>query len=416
MQDSSLEASFDISYRETSSYEDDGGAAKDNHRHIRRKRKRVVNSLAIPAAILLVIWVLCQLQYYIDDRIVDKRHRNKAHVKKLTKTFQSKESEGDDETLIENDGVKSKYRWIDLRQVPPIENSRQWFKKYINNKFESHRSDYKLDYFDKELEWESLADEAGDKAPTVDYTKIEYVFPKPVLTPPRGGAYPPLEPMETLFKNWPQEDIDSPPSPFVEKLQHFDFNDPEQMEAALKYRDLEFPFKIYNIPEIDAAGEKWTDEYLAYHFDRKRSFMKRHLPNVEAEAKYGSMPPSSGKAQFSVDSFFAFFVSKNWDVRTIGSPPTMDTDLTYAKWAKHARYADAVGLEPNEPHYYWQSGVPQSERNRPKKEWTMISHDLPSFSDTEPNFFSFNPEMQKGIQCRFGERVSCLGMQNFHFW
>lgn len=34
----------------------------------------------------------------------------------------------------------------------------------------------------------------------------------------------------------------------------------------------------------------------------------------------------------------------------------------------------------------------------------MISVDLPSFSDTEPNFISFNPAEAKGIQCRFGER------------
>ena len=34
----------------------------------------------------------------------------------------------------------------------------------------------------------------------------------------------------------------------------------------------------------------------------------------------------------------------------------------------------------------------------------MISVDLPSFSDPNPNFISFNPEEAKGIQCRFGER------------
>lgn len=89
----------------------------------------------------------------------------------------------------------------------------------------------------------------------------------------------------------------------------------------------------------------------------------------------------------------------------MGPPPTKDTDLTFAKWAKHARYADAVGLEPNQVHYYYQSGVPPNEKEQAKSTWTMISADLPSFSVTEPNFFSFHPEEQKGIQCRFGERV-----------
>ena len=36
----------------------------------------------------------------------------------------------------------------------------------------------------------------------------------------------------------------------------------------------------------------------------------------------------------------------------------------------------------------------------------MIAHDLSLFNthESNPNFFSFNPKEQKGIQCRFGER------------
>lgn len=52
------------------------------------------------------------------------------------------------------------------------------------------------------------------------------------------------------MRRWPQGDIDSPPQPFVEQLQHFDYLDPVQMEAALKYRNTEFPFKVYNVPEV----------------------------------------------------------------------------------------------------------------------------------------------------------------------
>jgi len=187
-------------------------------------------------------------------------------------------------------------------------------------------------------------------------------------------------------------------------LQHFDFNDPEQMEAAVRYRDLEFPFKVYNIPEIDAAGEKWTDEYLTYHFDRVNGSKRKYFLSNEAKQKYGDIPASSGKAQYSQDSFFAFFNAQHWDVDALGEPPTLDTDMSFDKWAKHARYADAVGLAPDEVHYYWQSGVSRSEIKGHKSGWTMISNDLPSFSDLDGNFFLFEPENQKGIQCRFGER------------
>ena len=88
----------------------------------------------------------------------------------------------------------------------------------------------------------------------------------------------------------------------------------------------------------------------------------------------------------------------------MGPPPTLDVDFSFAKWAKHARYADAVGLEPDEKHYYWQSGVPKTERLSDKNTWTFVSRDLPGFSDPEPTFFGFLPPKQQGIQCRFGER------------
>ena len=60
-----------------------------------------------------------------------------------------------------------------------------------------------------------------------------------------------------------------------------------------------------------------------------------------------------------------------------------------------------------------EAGVAMEERYKPRRQWGMISRDLPSFSSRKPTFFGFNPKEQKGIQCRFGERVSgiimCLG-------
>lgn len=61
-------------------------------------------------------------------------------------------------------------------------------------------------------------------------------------------------------------------------------------------------------------------------------------------------------------------------------------------------------MEPGRPHFYWQSGVPKEERHLPKSQWTFVSRDLPSFSSPTETFFVFEPQSQKGIQCRFGER------------
>lgn len=400
--------------------DDDGGAAKGNERLNRRRRRQIIDIISLPLGIALIIGFLINVQHHLNNKMANKRMRNKILLEHMKGNFQG-QNDGDDGNVnhgqrnhragYDNDEPKAKHRWIDLRQLPPLSNGKEWAKKYLDSGdtsiHENRRSDFRVKYLNEELWWESQAEEAGDNPPTVDYTKIEYEYPQHIFDPPNDGSYPPLEPMENLFKRWPQEDIDSPPTPFVEKLQHFDFGDPRQMEAALKYRELEVPFKVYNIPEIDAAGEKWTDEYLSYHFDRGY-YMRGKNGSRESKNKFGDIPRSSGKAQFSVDSFFAFFIPKNWNVAKMGPPPTMDTDLTFEKWAKHARYADAVGLAPNEVHYYYQSGVPPSERKEPKATWTMISVDLPSFSDPNPTFFSFNPKEQKGIQCRFGERVSCM--------
>ena len=156
----------------------------------------------------------------------------------------------------------------------------------------------------------------------------------------------------------------------------------------MRYRDLELPFKVYNVPEVKKAGSKWTDEYVGSHFN----------------GKVAGMPSSNGVAQQSVDHFFAFHRPASWDVDVLGDPPSLDLSWSFDKWARHAVYADEVGLPVNETHYYWQSGVSREERLRPKKDWTFVSRDLPSFSSPNPTFFGFNPPEQKGIQCRFGER------------
>jgi hypothetical protein len=88
----------------------------------------------------------------------------------------------------------------------------------------------------------------------------------------------------------------------------------------------------------------------------------------------------------------------------MGSPPTKDNNFSFERWSNHAKYADTVRLNPSEVHYYWQAGVTETELKQTETKWSMIAKDLPSFSDTDPNFISFNPNSRKGIQCRFGER------------
>lgn len=229
-----------------------------------------------------------------------------------------------------------------------------------------------------------------ERGPLLDFTKHAYEYPEKQYELPPLGKYPPLAPMRELMDAWPQDDIDHPPSPYREQLIHFDYTDPRDLEAARLFRDAKLPFKLTNVPEVAAAGLKWTDEYVTLNFD-----------GGPTRTPY---PRAEGTCQESSDNFFAFFAVGDWPVHKLGVPPTRNNDYTYAKWAEHARYADASSLHPHQPHFYWQAGVDRGERHMPMSQWTFISRDLPSFSSPTETFFVFEPESQKGIQCRFGER------------
>jgi hypothetical protein len=118
----------------------------------------------------------------------------------------------------------------------------------------------------------------------------------------------------------------------------------------------------------------------------------------------------------------------------MGLPPTRNNDWGFETWSRHARYADAVGLAPDQPHFYYQAGVYPEElllknnknnkNNQPPAaaaaaedvdQRSFIARDLPIFSsttttthdddaETASELFFVVPNQQKGIQCRFGER------------
>lgn len=228
------------------------------------------------------------------------------------------------------------------------------------------------------------------QGPIVDYTQHSYQYPDKMYQLPTLGEYPELTPLGDLMDAWPQDEIDHPPTPIKEALLHFDYNDPKDLEAAKLFRDANLPFKLVNVPEVLEAGEKWTDDYVASNFDGRP--YKHHYPLA------------SGTCQESPNNFFAFFAKAGWSVEQMGLPPSRNNDYTFAEWAKHAHYADAVALQANKPHLYYQAGVDKEERHLDKRQWTFISRDLPSFSSPTETFFVFSPEDQKGIQCRFGER------------
>lgn len=377
-------------------YSDDGGSGKDDIRLVRRQRNHWRNTAFL--FFTLVVVLLIHLQQEGHDKKVG--HPKYRHGLDGANNSDEHNDHGEKHYEYHRGGSAKRpehYRWSDARMLPPIPGKDEedlvfaTLKKALDKKEKVRKADMRIRYNGKVLDWDSETDDevtGNHVGPAVDYTKLDYTYPDVVTKLPPLGEYPPMELLGEVLERFPQDDIDNPPQPFVENLLHFDYSDPVERAMAKKIRKMELPFKVYNVPEFDEAGIKWTDEYVSDQFDGKSH----------------GIPRGHGHAQESEDNFFCFFRADNWNVNIMGQPYTMDVDFTFAKWAKHARYADKVSLPPTEKHYYWQAGVAKKERFSPKEKWSFISRDLPSFSSPDQTWFGWNPKKAQGIQCRFGER------------
>jgi hypothetical protein len=254
-------------------------------------------------------------------------------------------------------------------------------------------------------EWEALKKVSSGKdeqythqTDMVDYTHNRlYEYPPLHLHPPHPNSnngsfgYPPLQPLQRIFEQWPQHQdlLQDNLHTIQEQLQHFDVQNETQLQAAELYRNLQLPFKLTHVHELQAASHKWTDEYVSQQFDVPES---NHTKQIRPQ----------GKAQESSSSFFIYYDTHKWNIEEMGLPPTRNNDWTFQEWAQHANYANIANLSPQQPHFYWQAMVPKEERFVDAQ--SFLSQDLPSFSSPNATFVCPTPDLQNGIQCRFGEK------------
>jgi hypothetical protein len=132
-------------------------------------------------------------------------------------------------------------RYSDPRQLPPLpgEANEPYFGKGRKHHFRGDGDD----------EWQAhdAAKTNSNHGPKVDYTKHKYEYPELMLEPPNdddGGTYPTLERMMSIFETWGQDDLDSPPETLVEVLQHFDYQDPEQLNVSIFVSPIYFTLQL----------------------------------------------------------------------------------------------------------------------------------------------------------------------------
>jgi len=193
-------------------------------------------------------------------------------------------------------------------------------------------------------------------------------------------------------------DVADPPPTFQETLQHFDFSNLTERAMASAFRDAELPFKVYNVPEFETVRQKWNDDYLLE--------MLGHNSKVHVEK--------------SDTNHFMYWANKNLRSRPVDTPRQPGTvnpkgnwqqptdilnrgELMFPEWLKIAKQADIEKPKAeNSTHYYFMHSSMKGDSGKGK--YAFIARDLRVFSSGLKNFFITNPELNKGIQCRFGMR------------
>lgn len=219
---------------------------------------------------------------------------------------------------------------------------------------------------------------SGENVKTTSVSdKITVSYPKR-LNEPDNAAYPQYRSLLDVVEGWNPDDPD-PPSGFIEMLQHFNYSDPNDMIAAIKFREAEVPFKIFNVPEFDSVAVKWDDHYLSLQF---RSLVQ------------------SRRVERSRNNHFMYWnANLRSNIRFYEPPTEYIDDMPFDRWLRIAQHADSSKVKNESVHYYFMSNAPPGS-----KSGSFISRDLGLLSADENNFFVFNVEANKGIQCRFGMR------------
>jgi hypothetical protein len=187
-------------------------------------------------------------------------------------------------------------------------------------------------------------------------------------------GYPKHFSMLDLLKNWNSDNTEIPPYHY-DSLCHFNYLNVTEVQIALRYREIEVPFVMYNIPEVDDVVKKWNNlDYLS--------------------SKLGS---KAYRTETSTSNHFMYWRhvggsflrgNKNW------KPPTSVISTKFEQWLELAIKGQNKTLEDRQHQYFRVSSDAGND-------W--LYKELPFFQPKK-SVFIVNPKDQRGIHCRFGMR------------
>jgi hypothetical protein len=182
---------------------------------------------------------------------------------------------------------------------------------------------------------------------------------------PDEPTFPEEFPLMDLIDNWNPDSTEIPERHY-NSICRLDYQ--KDYDKAMRWREAEVPFIVYNIPEVDEASAKWmTPGYL-----HKRL----------GKAKWHT--------EISHNNHFMYYRLGPRKSRDAWTPPTRAERWTYDQWLKKATAVQNISAE--QEHYYFRVSYPEAP---------FVVDDIPIFAP-KPSLFIKEPKHQRGIHCRFG--------------
>ena len=173
-----------------------------------------------------------------------------------------------------------------------------------------------------------------------------------------SSNYPVYESLLSILERWNPCHPD-PPKQFRETLLHFNYSNPHELEMAERYRDFHLPFKLHAIPELEAAGDRWTIDYLS---SRLRN-------------------PNKSRVEESDSRHFLFWKINEESKNANYKSPTRVRSMSFREWFRQTERDD------DRFFYFMFSNFNNQTLNE------FIYEDLPMFAYTQGNFFIPNPHL-----------------------
>lgn len=200
----------------------------------------------------------------------------------------------------------------------------------------------------------------------------------PRRTRSRWFSYPQFSSMYSILQLW-DPDVIEKPKDFTETLIHLNFSNITERMMAKSYRDLDVPFKIFDVPDLDRTTAKWTKKYLS-------QMLKREYQVERSTNKHFLYWTTNGKkvnASYKSPTEFHYMNISNWYKVSNETTTTATGDNKFSKLSQKDYYYLYINYE------------------RAYRDNAFIGKDMTFLCPKRNNLFIPYIRANRGVECRF---------------